>query len=101
MQDMDTLAPDDTNELKVVFLSTPNSHSLQVHSEDSLLSKGGSDPVLAEKYCNRSAQSIFSFLWLSLTDLDKILSFLRTWSRVQIFSAQTRDSYQFKMFLFF
>ena len=45
MQDMDTLAPDDTNELEVVFISTPNSHSLQVHSEDFLLSKGGSAPV--------------------------------------------------------
>jgi hypothetical protein len=45
MQDMITLAPDDTNELEVVFISTPNNHSLQVHSEEFLLSKGGSAPV--------------------------------------------------------
>ena len=47
MQDMDTLAPapDDTNDLEVVFISTPNNHGLQVHSEGFLLSKGGSAPV--------------------------------------------------------
>ena len=47
MQDMDTLAPapDDTSDLEVIFISTPNNNGLQVHTEDFLLSKGGSAPV--------------------------------------------------------
>ena len=45
MQDMDTQATIDTNELEVVFDSTTTDQGLQVRSEDCLFSRGGSAPV--------------------------------------------------------
>ena len=58
MQDMDTLAPapDDTSDLEVIFISTPNNNGLQVHREDFLLSKGGSAPVEVDDTASEDAE---------------------------------------------
>ena len=45
MQDMDTQATIDTNELEVIFDSTTTDQGLKVRSKDCLFSRGGSAPV--------------------------------------------------------
>ena len=45
MQDMDTLAPPESNDLEVVYDSTTHATGLQLRTEDDLYSRGGSAPV--------------------------------------------------------
>jgi hypothetical protein len=45
MQDMDTLAPPESNDLEVLYDSTTHATGLQLRTEDVLYSRGGSAPV--------------------------------------------------------